>query len=164
MRLDELLRAVAVNQIVGDPEGVNVSSVVHDSRAAGPGALFCCVPGAVTDGHDFAPIAVDAGAVALVCERQLPLTIVQAVVDETRAAIGPLAARFHGDPSRALDVVGVTGTNGKTTTTHLLQAALEHAGHRAEVIGTLTGARTTPESTELQSTLARFRDEGVRAV
>lgn len=164
MRLDELLRAVAVNQIVGDPEGVNVSSVVHDSRTAGPGALFCCVPGAVTDGHDFAPIAVDAGAVALVCERQLPLTIVQAVVDETRAAMGPLAARFHGDPSRALDVVGVTGTNGKTTTTHLLRSILEHAGQRAEVIGTLTGERTTPEATELQALLARYRDEGVRAV
>jgi UDP-N-acetylmuramoyl-L-alanyl-D-glutamate--2,6-diaminopimelate ligase len=164
MRLDELLRAVAVNQIVGDPEGVDVTSVVHDSRAVTTGALFCCVPGAVTDGHDFAPVAVDAGAVALVCERPLPSTVVQAVVDETRAAMGPLAARFHGEPSRALDVVGVTGTNGKTTTTHLLRAVLEHAGRRAEVIGTLTGARTTPEATDLQSLLAQYRDDGVRAV
>jgi len=164
LRLDELLRAVAVNQIVGDPEGVDVTSVVHDSRAVTAGSLFCCVPGALTDGHEFAPAAVDAGAVALVCERELPLAVPQAVVDETRVAMGPLASRMHGDPSRALDVVGVTGTNGKTTTTHLLRAVLEHAGRPAEVIGTLTGARTTPEATELQALLAQFRDDGVHAV
>ena len=164
MRLDELLHAVAVNQIVGDPEGVDVTSVVHDSRAVTPGALFCCVPGATTDGHDFAPAAVEAGAVALVCERALPLTVAQAVVAETRVAMGPLSSTINGDPSRALEVVGVTGTNGKTTTTHLLRSIFEHAGRRAEVIGTLTGARTTPEATELQALLAQFRDDGVRAV
>jgi UDP-N-acetylmuramoyl-L-alanyl-D-glutamate--2,6-diaminopimelate ligase len=128
------------------------------------GALFCCVPGAVVDGHDYAAGAVDAGAVALLCERSLPLTVAQVVVPETRAAMGPVAAVFHGDPSRALDVVGVTGTNGKTTTTHLLQAILEAAGRQAAVIGTLTGTRTTPEATDLQAQLAMLRDSGVKAV
>jgi UDP-N-acetylmuramoyl-L-alanyl-D-glutamate--2,6-diaminopimelate ligase len=128
------------------------------------GALFCCVRGALADGHDFAAGAVDAGAVALLCERELPLSVAQAVVGDTRQAMGPVAATFHGDPSRALDVVGVTGTNGKTTTSHLLQSILEHAGRRAAVIGTLTGARTTPESTDLQTQLAALRDEGITAV
>jgi UDP-N-acetylmuramoyl-L-alanyl-D-glutamate--2,6-diaminopimelate ligase len=162
--MDELLRAVPVKQIVGDPAVVEVTSVVHDSRSVTGGALFCCVRGALVDGHDFAAGAVDAGAVALLCERELPLAVAQAVVKETRAAMGPVAATFHGDPSRALEVVGVTGTNGKTTTTHLLQSILEAAGRHAAVIGTLTGARTTPEATELQAQLAALRDDGVEAV
>src|SRR5205823_7331740 len=117
VQLGELLRTVAVKQVVGDPDVVDVDNVVHDSRSVTEGALFCCVSGATSDGHDFAPAAVDAGAVALLCERPLPLTVTQAVVDDTRIAMGPIAAAFHGDPSLALDVVGVTGTNGKTTTT-----------------------------------------------
>jgi UDP-N-acetylmuramoyl-L-alanyl-D-glutamate--2,6-diaminopimelate ligase len=92
------------------------------------------------------------------------LTVAQAVVPETRAAMGPIAAAFHGDPSRTLEVIGVTGTNGKTTTTHLLQSILDVDGRPAAVIGTLTGARTTPEATELQAQLAALRDEGVTAV
>ena len=164
MRLDELLRAVSVEQIVGDPALVEVTSVVHDSRAVTGGALFCCIPGALVDGHEFAAGAVDAGAVALLCERPLPLTVAQAVVSATRTAMGPVASMFHGDPSRALDVIGVTGTNGKTTTTHLLRSILDVAGRNAAVIGTLTGARTTPEATDLQAQLAALRDEGVDAV
>ncbi|MEY2460597.1 MAG: UDP-N-acetylmuramoyl-L-alanyl-D-glutamate--2,6-diaminopimelate ligase [Acidimicrobiaceae bacterium] len=164
MRLDELLRAAPVKQVVGDPAIVEVTSVVHDSRSVTDGALFCCVRGASVDGHEFAAGAVDAGAVALLCERALPLTVAQAVVPETRAAMGPIAAAFHGDPSRTLEVVGVTGTNGKTTTTHLLQSIFDVDGRPAAVIGTLTGARTTPEATELQAQLAALRDEGVKAV
>ena len=164
MKLDELLRAVPVKQIVGDPAVVEVTSVVHDSRSVTDGSLFCCVRGALVDGHDFAVTAVDAGATALLCERSLPVTVAQAVVADTRAAMGPVAAAFHGDPSRALDVVGVTGTNGKTTTTHLLRSILDAAGRPAAVIGTLTGLRTTPEATELQEQLASLRDLGVRAV
>jgi len=164
VRLDDLLRAVPVTQIVGDPAVVEVASVVHDSRAVTDGSLFCCIPGALVDGHDFAAGAVEAGAVALLCERSLPLTVAQAVVPETRAAIGPVAAAFHGDPSRALDVVGITGTNGKTTTAHLLQSIFDHAGRRAATIGTLTGARTTPEASDLQAQLAALRDDGVTSV
>jgi UDP-N-acetylmuramoyl-L-alanyl-D-glutamate--2,6-diaminopimelate ligase len=164
VHLREVLRDVAVQHIVGDPDSVEVSGIVHDSRDVTKGALFCCVPGAVVDGHDYADRAVDAGAVALLCERTLPAPIVQAVVPETRVAMGPAAAAFYGYPSRDLEVVGVTGTNGKTTTTHLLRSVFETAGRPAEVIGTLTGARTTPEATELQQLLASMRDDGVRAV
>ena len=163
MRLDELVRAVPVRQVVGDLS-VEVTSVVHDSRAVAAGALFCCVPGAVVDGHEFAAQAVAAGAAALLCEHTLPVAVTQVVVPETRAAMGPIASRFHGEPSRELDVVGVTGTNGKTTTTHFLRSILDAVGRPAREIGTLTGVRTTPESTDLQAQLAAFRDEGARAV
>ncbi|HEV3226382.1 MAG TPA: UDP-N-acetylmuramoyl-L-alanyl-D-glutamate--2,6-diaminopimelate ligase [Acidimicrobiales bacterium] len=164
MRLDELLGAVRVEQVVGDPSGVEVAEIVHDSRAVTAGALFCCVSGASVDGHRFAPDAVRAGAVALLAERELSEPVPQLIVPDTRTAMGPLAAVFHGEPSRTLDVVGVTGTNGKTTTTHFMRSILERAGRPARVIGTLTGTRTTPEATDLQALLARYRDEGVRAV
>ncbi len=80
--------------------------------------MFCCVPGEHVDGHDFAAAAAAAGAAALLCERPLGVGVPELRVGSTRAAMGPLAAAFHGDPSHRLDVVGVTGTNGKTTTAH----------------------------------------------
>ena len=163
MRLDELVHAVQVSQVVGDLS-VEVTSVVHDSRAVTNGALFCCIPGAAVDGHEFASAAVAAGAAALLCERTLDVSVPQVIVVDARAAAGPIASLFHGAPSRELDVVGVTGTNGKTTTTHFLRAILDAAGRPARVIGTLTGTRTTPESTDLQAQLAAFRRDGVRAV
>ena len=89
----------------------------HDSRAVRPGACFACIPGAVTDGHDHAPSAVAAGAVALLVERPLDLGVAEARVASVREALGPAAARLHGDPSRAMRCLGVTGTNGKTTVT-----------------------------------------------
>jgi UDP-N-acetylmuramoyl-L-alanyl-D-glutamate--2,6-diaminopimelate ligase len=148
---------------VGDP-AVQVTGVVHDSRAVTPGALFCCIPGELVDGHEFAAAAVEAGASALVCERELSVAATQVIVRSTREAIGPVAAAFWGSPSRDMTVIGVTGTNGKTTTTHLLRSIFEAAGQEAAVIGTLTGARTTPEAPELQSQLAAMRDAGVTAV
>jgi UDP-N-acetylmuramoyl-L-alanyl-D-glutamate--2,6-diaminopimelate ligase len=161
--LSSLLDEVPVREVLGDPS-VEVTSVTHDSRSVSAGALFCCVPGRVTDGHDHAPAAVAAGAVALLCERRLGLAEAEVVVDDTRAAMGPVAAAFHGHPSRSLDVVGVTGTNGKTTTTLLLRHVLAETGRPAGAIGTLDGPRTTPEATDLQALLARFRDEGMLAV
>jgi UDP-N-acetylmuramoyl-L-alanyl-D-glutamate--2,6-diaminopimelate ligase len=163
MHLDHLLEGIAVEDRRGDAS-VDVTGVTHDSRQVGPGSLFCCVPGRVTDGHDHAPGAVAAGAVALLCERPLDLPVAQVVVADARATMGPVAAAFHGHPSASMDVVGVTGTNGKTTTTFLLQAILEAAGRPTGVIGTLSGARTTPEAPELQARLAELRDEGRRAV
>ncbi|MBL8778373.1 MAG: UDP-N-acetylmuramoyl-L-alanyl-D-glutamate--2,6-diaminopimelate ligase [Acidimicrobiales bacterium] len=149
----------------GDGDGeVDVTGVAHDSRAVAPGDLFCCVRGEHADGHDHAAAAVGAGAVALLCERRLDLPIPQVVVPDARAAMGPAAAAVHGNPSEHLVVIGVTGTNGKTTTVHLLSSILEHAGRRAEVIGTLTGARTTPEAPELQRRFADFLAAGVEAV
>lgn len=143
---------------------VEVTDVEHDSRRVGRGVLFCCVPGTVSDGHEFAASAAAAGAVALLCERKLDVAVPQLLVSSVRGAIGALAAEVHGHPSAAMDVVGVTGTNGKTTTVHLLKSIFEAAGRPAGVIGTLTGARTTPEAPDLQRELARFRDAGVRVV
>ena len=163
-RLADVLRDVTVQSFVGDPDAVEVSGVVHDSRAVRDGSLFCCVRGARVDGHDLAAQARGAGAAALLCERVLEVDLPQAVVESTRAAMGPVAAAFWDHPSRSVDVVGVTGTNGKTTTVHLLASVLEAAGRQAAVIGTLTGSRTTPEAPELQEMLAGVRDGGGVAV
>ncbi|HEX4906249.1 MAG TPA: UDP-N-acetylmuramoyl-L-alanyl-D-glutamate--2,6-diaminopimelate ligase [Acidimicrobiales bacterium] len=160
--LDDLLGDVEVRAILGAP--VEVTSVTHDSRKVRVGSLFCCVPGAVTDGHVFAADAVALGASSLLVERRLDLDVTQVVVDDVRRAMGPLAASFHGHPSDAMDVVGVTGTNGKTTTVWLLRSIFEQAGRMTGMIGTLTGARTTPESTDLQTELAVLRDGGATAV
>ncbi len=164
MRLDRLLGELEVLEIRGDPGATEVTAVTHDSRSVAPGALFCCVPGRRRDGHHFAAAAVAAGASALLCERVLdPMPVTQVVVPSVRRAMGPAAAAFFDHPSRRLPVVGVTGTNGKTTTTHLLAAALRSAGRPAEVIGTLSGARTTPEAPELQARLAELAAQGVAA-
>ena len=164
MRLERLLGDVHVLERRGDPDPVDVGSVAYDSRAVSPGALFCCIPGGTSDGHDHAPAAVEAGAVALLCERLLPLDVAQARVASTRRAMAPIAAALHGHPSRGLAVVGVTGTNGKTTVTHLLAAVLRAHGWGTGVIGTLDGPRTTPESPDLQARLARHVAAGDRAV
>ncbi len=169
VRVDALLgsepaaAALAGATVAGDPS-VEVTAVVADCAEAVPGALFCAIPGARADGHRFAAGAVGAGAVAVLVERPLDLDVAQVVVPSSRAAIGPLAAAFHGVPSAELSMVGVTGTNGKTTTTHLVHAILERAGRSTGVIGTLTGARTTPEAPELQSRLATMVHEGRVAV
>jgi UDP-N-acetylmuramoyl-L-alanyl-D-glutamate--2,6-diaminopimelate ligase len=171
VRLDDLVTAVSGRPGLGGlavrgPTGVEVTDVVHDSRAVGPGALFCCVPGDHVDGHHFAPEAVAAGAVAVLCERPVETgpAVAQLHVGSVRAAMGPVASACHGDPSRSLQVAGITGTNGKTTTAHLLRSILEADGRPAVTIGTLTGARTTPEATELQARLAQVRRDGGRAV
>ncbi|HEX7131952.1 MAG TPA: UDP-N-acetylmuramoyl-L-alanyl-D-glutamate--2,6-diaminopimelate ligase, partial [Iamia sp.] len=129
-----------------------------------PGDLYCCVPGAVTDGHDHAPAAVAAGAAALLCERPLGLDVPEVRVPSVRRAMGPVAAAVAGHPSRSLTVLGITGTNGKTTVVSLLGSILDAAGWPAVTIGTLTGARTTPEATELQARLADAVRAGARAV
>ena len=99
MRFEELLGDVEVLELRGDP-GVDVSAIVHDSRSAGSGACFACIPGAVTDGHDHAPAAVRSGAVALLVERPLDVGVSEARVRSVREALGPTAARLHGYPSR----------------------------------------------------------------
>jgi len=166
-----LTRLVAAGREAGrrvEPAGAEpaggVGSAVHDSRQVEAGALFFCVPGERVDGHDFAAAAVAAGARALVVERELPLDVAQLVVDDVRLAMGPMAAAFWDWPARHLQLVGVTGTNGKTTTATLLAHLFESSGRRAAVLGTLTGARTTPEAPELQATLARLVEDGCEAV
>jgi len=156
---------------VGD-DSVDVSSLAYDSRKVRPGTLFFCVPGEKVDGHEFAGLAVGAGAVALVVERELDLDVAQVVVGDARAAMAPLASAFYGDPSGELRVVGVTGTNGKTTTAFLIRETLEAAGVRTGLLGTVRqvvgGAgeeveRTTPEAIDLQETFRRMLDAGDEA-
>ena len=163
MQLASLLGGVDVLERRGDL-AVEVRAVTHDSRQVTPGALFCCLPGSVVDGHDHAPAAVEAGAVALLCERLLPLDTAQVQVASTRVSMAQVAAAFHGHPSEHMHVAGVTGTNGKTTVTWLLQSVLEAHGWSTGLIGTLSGTRTTPESTELQARLAELQDGGTDAV
>ncbi len=137
-----------------------------------PGTLFFCVPGEKVDGHEFAAAAVEAGAAGLVVERELELPVAQVVVGDARAAMAPIAARFHGDPTAELRVVGITGTNGKTTSAFLLREILEAAGTQCGLLGTVKQVvggveeeveRTTPEAIDLQATFRRMVDGGDRA-
>lgn len=164
MRLDRLLDDVDDVEVRGDVAGVEVTSIGHDSRTVEAGALFCCLAGRRADGHRFAAEAVSRGAVAVLAERDIEVEATRVLVDDARVQMGRAAASFWGHPSRRLSVVGVTGTNGKTTTTWMLQAILEAAGRSTGVIGTLAGPLTTPESTELQATLAAMADQGRMAV
>jgi UDP-N-acetylmuramoyl-L-alanyl-D-glutamate--2,6-diaminopimelate ligase len=166
------LQGVDVVEFRGDLE-LEIRAVVHDSRQVDEGALFCCIPGKTTDGHDFAVAAERAGAVAFLVEHFVDVVGAQVRVPSVRAAIGPIAARYFGDPSRAMSVLGVTGTNGKTTTCYFLEAIAVAAGRNVGVIGTVEtryaelseGLRhTTPEATELQALLARMRDAQVDTV
>jgi UDP-N-acetylmuramoyl-L-alanyl-D-glutamate--2,6-diaminopimelate ligase len=162
------LRAVALASlgvtVTNGFDDVRVSGVSMDSRAVSSGDVFCCVRGDHVDGHDFAAIAVQAGAAALLVDHPLDLPVPQLVVADTRRAVGPFASAVYGNPSESLTMVAVTGTNGKTTTTQLVASILGHVGRRAGVIGTLTGAHTTPEAPDLQRQLAAFRDDGCAAV
>jgi UDP-N-acetylmuramoyl-L-alanyl-D-glutamate--2,6-diaminopimelate ligase len=146
------------------PRDCVISDVVIDSKAVVEGSLFCCVPGQHFDGHDFAAGAVGAGAVALLVDHQLDLPVPQVLVPDVRRALGPFASTFFGHPSTEMSVVGVTGTNGKTTTAQLVANIVGTSGLRPEVLGTLTGARTTPEAPDLQRQLARWRDASVDVV
>jgi UDP-N-acetylmuramoyl-L-alanyl-D-glutamate--2,6-diaminopimelate ligase len=171
MRLEELVAGVGGARIVGDP-AVEVEGLAYDSRRVEPGTLFFCVPGEKVDGHGFGPAAVEAGAAALVVERELDLDVAQVVVADARAAMAPLAARFNRDPTADLDVVGITGTNGKTTTAFLVREILEAAGTRCGLLGTVKQVvggveeeveRTTPEAIDLQATFRRMADGDDRA-
>jgi len=163
--LGELIAdAGLLNADVRGGSDLPITGVVYHSRSVEPGVLFCCLRGANSDGHTFAAGAVDAGAAALLVDHVLDLDVAQVVVADTRIAMGPIASAFFGHPSRSLTVIGITGTNGKTTTTSLLASVLVSAGMRTGVIGTLTGKHTTPEAPELQAQLAAFVTAGCAAV
>lgn len=169
MLLSSVAEGLADAGIDHDVRGdVDVTGVTHRTDAVGAGSLFCCVPGSRVDGHDLAPDVVAAGAAALLVERVLPVDVPQVVVPSVRAAMGPVSSRYWGEPSRSMDVVGITGTNGKTTTVAILRSLLQAAGRRCEVVGTLTSVPgwppTTPDAPELQAQLAAWRDAGVDAV
>ena len=196
MRLAELVAGLevlggagtpAVGPEIAGPEiaRVEIAGLAYDSRKVAPGTLFFCVPGQSSDGHDFAAQALRDGAVALVVERSLSLDVPEVLVPSARAAMGPVAARFNGDPTSRLQVLGVTGTNGKTTTAFLMRALLEtgacvsparsdraSGGVKTGLLGTVTSIvggterpvqRTTPEAIDLQASLREMLDAGDRA-
>jgi UDP-N-acetylmuramoyl-L-alanyl-D-glutamate--2,6-diaminopimelate ligase len=162
--------AGVASRVTGATAGVDVVDIAYRSERCGPGSLFCCLPGANADGHDFAPAALANGAVALLVERELPdLAVPQILCDDARDGMARLAASLYGHPSRELDVVGVTGTNGKTTTTLLLAAILDAAQRPCGLLGTVErriGGRreaaglTTPEAPDLQRSLRSMIEAG----
>jgi UDP-N-acetylmuramoyl-L-alanyl-D-glutamate--2,6-diaminopimelate ligase len=172
MSLNELLdraqRSVDPNNVgvltlTGDG-GAMLGGIAYDSHGVTNGALFCCIKGSRFDGHDFAPEAVLGGAAALLVDRDLAINVPQIKVVDVRKTMAMLSAVFYGHPSESLHVIGITGTNGKTTTAHLMAAVLQQHGWATEVFGTLSGARTTPESPDLQRMLAEQVSAGKQAV
>ncbi len=164
---------MTLRDLLGEgPADVEITALAYDNRRVAPGTLFFCVPGFTRDGHDFAPDAVARGASALVVERPLGLGVPEVAVRDVRAAMAHAAARLHGDPTARLPVVGVTGTNGKTTTAFLLRSLLEAAGRPTGLLGTVTSVvagrerpveRTTPEAIDLQGTFAEMLAGGDEA-
>jgi UDP-N-acetylmuramoyl-L-alanyl-D-glutamate--2,6-diaminopimelate ligase len=160
---------VLMPQIIERAFDVRVSALAYDNRQVVPGTLFFCVPGFTRDGHDFAGDAVDRGAVALVVERPLSLGVPEVVVPSVRAAMAPAAAAFYGDPTARLATVGVTGTNGKTTSAFLIRSLLEADGRSTGLLGTVKSViggesydvqRTTPEAIDLQRLFREMMDAG----
>jgi UDP-N-acetylmuramoyl-L-alanyl-D-glutamate--2,6-diaminopimelate ligase len=162
-----------LRELLGEgPADVDITSLAFDNRLVEPGALFFCVPGFTRDGHEFAPDAVARGAAALVVTHPLGLGVPEVVVADVRAAMARAAARFEGDPTRGLRVIGVTGTNGKTTTAFLIRDVLEAAGIQTGLVGTVKAVvggeeramvRTTPEAIDLQALFAEMLDGGDEA-
>ncbi len=160
---------MTVRDLLGDGPAVEIGGLAYDNRAVEPGTLFFCVPGFTRDGHDFAVDAVERGAAALVVARPVDAGVPEVQVEDVRAAMATAAARFYGDPTASLPVVGVTGTNGKTTTAFLVRALLEAAGRQCGLLGTVTSVvageerpteRTTPEAIDLQRTFREMLDGG----
>jgi len=172
MQLKTLLTAISVRQIIGQPDRA-VESIAYDSRRVQRNGLFVALRGEKFDGHDFIEQAVEKGASVIVAEREQKYPRATSVaVENTRTALADLSAAFYGYPARKLKLAGITGTNGKTTTTFLIQHICEKAGVRCGLIGTvryqlgervLPAARTTPESLDLQELLAQIANAGCRA-
>ncbi|BDE07935.1 UDP-N-acetylmuramoyl-L-alanyl-D-glutamate--2,6-diaminopimelate ligase [Vulcanimicrobium alpinum] len=167
-----LLAALAGARVVGTPPP-RIDAIASDSRAVGPGTAFVALRGERDDGHEFIGDAIARGAALIVAERAPDTEVPCVLVDDTRIAASALADAFHDRPSASMLVVGVTGTNGKTTTTHLVRDMLESSGVPCGVVGTLGGAfrerswplaNTTPLAIELHGLLAAMRDAGARAI
>ncbi len=169
MKLRELLQGIPVIFATADLD-LEIRQVSYDSRTTQPGDLFVAMAGFATDGHTFIGKAVEAGAAAVLCERPPKESIPYIQVRDSRRSLAVLGANFYGHPAADMTMIGVTGTNGKTTTTYLLKSILEQAcGAKVGLIGTnqnmigeevLPTERTTPESFALQGLLARMRDAG----
>src|SRR5215218_2066672 len=164
---------MTLRDLLGEgPDDVEITGLAYDNRVVEPGDLFFCVPGFTRDGHDFAPEAVARGAAALVVSRPLGLGLPEVQVADVRSAMALAAARFYGDPTAKLQVAGITGTNGKTTTAFLVRSLIEAAGRRCGLLGTVKSViggvdhpvvRTTPEAIDLQRTFAAMLEAGDEA-
>ncbi len=171
MDLERVISALAPTEVANEAP-VEVRDLAYDARAVAPGTLFFCVPGSRADGHDFAAAAIERGAVALVVERPVEPNVPQLVVPSARVAMAAVADEFFGRPTEQLEVAGVTGTNGKTTTAFLLHSILAAAGRSPGLLGTVearvggrprTLERTTPEAIDLQRLFREMLDAGDRS-
>jgi UDP-N-acetylmuramoyl-L-alanyl-D-glutamate--2,6-diaminopimelate ligase len=173
MKLSELLKSTSVQKVLGsvDPE---ITGLHHDSRTVVPGGLFFALKGVSADGHAFIPSAVASGAVAVIVEENISLLpgAVAVKVADSRLAMAEIAAAFFGDPTASVPLIGITGTNGKTTTTYLIEGILAAARLPAAVLGTISyrfgdirieASHTTPESTDLQCALRKLADAGAKS-
>jgi len=175
MLINKLIKDLKDYRLVGSTARKEILNLEYDSRNVTPQTLFCCIVGEKTDGHKYAAQAIENGAVALLVNRELEVSedVVQIVVKDTRAAMAELAAEFYDHPSKKLTMIGVTGTNGKTTTTYMVDSIARQAGKKTGIIGTITNRilgkdihteRTTPESVDLQKLLAEMVQAGVQWV
>ncbi|WP_127579632.1 UDP-N-acetylmuramoyl-L-alanyl-D-glutamate--2,6-diaminopimelate ligase [Paenibacillus koleovorans] len=171
MKLQELAGLLQLSRLIGNGDS-EINGIQTDSRKVQPGDLFLCIPGFVQDGHDFAAAAAERGAAALVAERELPVALPTLLVKDSRHAMAVLAAHFYGYPSETMKLIGVTGTNGKTTTCFILEQALADLGWRTGLMGTIAmkvgsewteAVRTTQEAHDLQRNLRRMADAGTDA-
>jgi len=168
MKLDELIEYLDYKDLVNF-KNIDITGISYNSKTTKKGDIFICLVGEHTDGHEFAQMAIDAGAAALLVERPLDVKIPQVVVSSTRHKIADIADRFYSSPSKGINLIGITGTNGKTTVTHLIQKIFEENNQKCALIGTLgyklssTGEyrdakHTTPQAPELQATLRMIKD------
>lgn len=173
-RVSALAEALSGARLVTEPDvDPEILDLTHDSRRLTPGSMYVALRGARADGHRYVGEAIGGGAVALCVDHEMDASVPQVIVEDTRAAIGPLAAEVHDHPSNAIDVIGVTGTNGKTTVTHFVESIAAHIGRVTGLIGTIhtryddvrvESSMTTPEASDLQRLLAEMRDAGVSVV
>ena len=175
MKLKQLLEGISYEVQQGTAE-TEISDFQYDSRKVEKDSLFVCITGFQTDGHKYIPMAVEKGAAALLCEHRVadvPEGITVILTKNNRVALAAASANFYGHPSKEMQVIGVTGTNGKTSTTYLMKSILDRAGKKVGIIGTIENRigdevlkteRTTPESKELQALFRRMQEEAVTDV
>lgn len=173
MKLSDILERLEYECVQGSVD-VEISGLAYDSRKAGKGSVFVCIPGAVRDGHDFGPQVAEQGAAALIVERKLDIEgITQIKVKNARYALACLSAAYFGHPAEKLKTIGITGTKGKTTTTYMVKSILESAGIKTGLIGTIEtiigeekipASNTTPESYIVQESFAKMVEAGCQCV
>jgi len=170
MEISHILKKQKVIKTVGEMKGMDIQKLSCDTKTVSKNSLFFCLKGSVSDGHNFAQTAVDKGAIALVVEHPLDVDVPQIVVDNSRSAMSVMAGNFYGNPRDKLKLIGVTGTNGKTTSTYILQSILKSAGYKVGVIGTigvviddiqLPAQLTTPDPIELHSLFSQMVNKKV---